>query len=139
MTAQANETPTIERLRRAALPIAQLALALTFLGAGVPKLFLSLEELAAMLPAAPSWIVRGIGVAEVSGAVGLLLPPRTPLRVELACAAAVGLFTVMVLAGAAHLARGESGAVPVNVLLGSLAAFVARGRGEELARHWTLR
>ena len=44
-------------------------------------------------------------------------------------AAATGLFTIMALAIPMHtLIEGDPSALPVNLVLGSLAAFVAWGR-----------
>src|SRR5262249_51778522 len=73
-------------------------------------------------------LVRFIGAAEVAGAIGLILPAATRIRPSLTPLAAVGLTTVVVFAAAFHLSRGEAQAVPVNVVLGGLAAFVAWGR-----------
>jgi uncharacterized membrane protein YphA (DoxX/SURF4 family) len=57
--------------------ILQIALALVFLAAGVPKLFLSREQLAPKM----KWVedstdtqVKLIGAAEVLAAIGLILP-----------------------------------------------------------------
>jgi putative oxidoreductase len=51
-------------------------------------------------------------------------PRLTPL-------AAAGLVLVMLLASAFHLSRGEVGALPVNLVLGGIAAFVAWGRSRK--------
>jgi hypothetical protein len=45
--------------------------------------------------------------------------------------AALGLAAIMVLAMATHLSRGEVAMLPVNLLLGGLAAFVAWGRAKK--------
>ena len=42
--------------------------------------------------------------------------------------AATGLATVMALASIVHLVRGEPQVLPVNFVLGGLAAFIAWGR-----------
>ena len=72
--------------------------------------------------------VRFIGVVEVLGALGLILPAATRIQPKLTPLAALGLFTVMVLAMITHITRGEFGAIGVNVVLGGLAAFIAWGR-----------
>ncbi|HEX7980635.1 MAG TPA: DoxX family protein [Gemmatimonadaceae bacterium] len=76
----------------------------------------------------PVALVRFIGVAELAGAIGLLLPAATRIRPMLTPLAAVGLATMMALAVPFHQLRGEASAVVINVVLGSLAAFVALGR-----------
>jgi hypothetical protein len=72
--------------------------------------------------------VRFIGVAELAGALGLILPAATRIQPRLTALAAVGLATMMALAIPFHLMRGETGAIVFNLVLGSLAAFVAWGR-----------
>jgi putative oxidoreductase len=72
--------------------------------------------------------VRFIGVAELAGALGLLLPALTRRKPVLTAWAATGLVVVMALAGVVHIARGEPQVVPVNLVLGGMAAFIAWGR-----------
>ena len=76
----------------------------------------------------PVEMVRFIGVAELSGALGLLLPALTRIRPGLTALAAAALVVVMVLATGYHIVRGEFASVPVTILMGVLAAFVAWGR-----------
>ena len=76
----------------------------------------------------PVALVRFIGVAEIAGALGLLLPAATRIRPMLTPIAAVGLATMMALAIPFHLMRGEASAVALNLALGSLAVLVALGR-----------
>jgi len=76
----------------------------------------------------PAGLVRVIGTAEFLGALGLVLPAATRIKPWLTPLAAAGLVTVMALAAAFHLTRGELGAIAFNAVLGSLAAFVAWGR-----------
>jgi hypothetical protein len=58
----------------------------------------------------------------------MVLPSVTRIRPVLTPLAGVGLSIVMVLAGGMHAVRGEIQMVPINVLLGGLAVFVAWGR-----------
>ena len=67
--------------------------------------------------------VRGIGTAEVLGAIGVIVPPLTGIAEWLAPVAAVGLDIVMVGAIRAHRKLGEP--VIVNVILGLLALAAA--------------
>jgi hypothetical protein len=76
--------------------------------------------------AAPEGLVKFIGVAEVSGALGVILPAATRIRPLLTPLAAVGFGVIMVLASGLHLSLGQP---PIlQVILGGLAAFVAWGR-----------
>jgi hypothetical protein len=100
--------------------------------AGLMKTTTPIAELATKLPwvgAVPEALVRFIGTAELLAAVGLILPSATRIRPVLTPLAAVGLVTIMVLAVPFHAMRGElAHALPVNLVLGGLAAFVAWGR-----------
>jgi len=78
--------------------------------------------------ASPEALVRFIGISELAGAIGLVLPALTRIKPILTAWAALGLMVIMVLAAAMHVARGEMGALPINTVLGSIAAFVAWGR-----------
>jgi len=73
--------------------------------------------------------VRGIGVAELAGALGLILPAVTGIATWLVPSAAIGLAVVMVGAVRRHLMDGEGlkGSMPALVL-GVLALIVAVGR-----------
>jgi uncharacterized membrane protein len=68
--------------------------------------------------------VRFIGVMELLGAIGLVLPAATGIATWLTPLAATGLVVVMVLAILTHLRRKEPQVTPVNLALGLLAAFV---------------
>ncbi|MCS5713521.1 DoxX family protein [Herbiconiux sp. CPCC 205716] len=67
----------------------------------------------------PFGVVRAIGVVEVVGAVGLIVPSLLGVAPWLAFAAAVGLVLVQVGAGVVHLRRGE------NVWMNGVLAVVA--------------
>lgn len=114
-----------------ALWIAQALLALAFLASGAMKLTQPLATLAASMAWAadvPEMMVRFIGLAEVLGALGLLLPAATRILPRLTPLAATLLAVVMLLASVFHLARGEAMMVPVALVLAALLAFVAWGR-----------
>jgi putative oxidoreductase len=72
--------------------------------------------------------VRAIGACELAAAIGLILPSLTGIRPDLTPLAALGLLTIMVLAMAFHISRGEPQMIPMNMVLGGIAAFVASGR-----------
>ncbi|MBC7298968.1 MAG: DoxX family protein [Demequina sp.] len=73
--------------------------------------------------------IRGIGAAEVAGALGLILPAVTGIATWLVPTAAVGLVIVMAGAVRRHVIIGEGvkGAMPA-LTLGILALIVATGR-----------
>jgi hypothetical protein len=76
--------------------------------------------------------VRFVGISELLGALGLLLPPLTGILPWLAVPAALGLSSIQVLAIATeHLPKKEYNTIPVNLALLALSVFVAAGR-------WTL-
>jgi hypothetical protein len=76
----------------------------------------------------PPTFVRSIGIAEVLGAIGLILPLATGILPGLTVAAAVGLVLVQLAASAFHVSRNEVSRLPVNLVLLLLAAFVVYGR-----------
>ena len=68
------------------------------------------------------------GIAEVLGAIGLIVPMVTGIVPGLTIAAAAGLVLVQICAIVFHLSRGEGKAVPANVVLLLLALLVVIGR-----------
>ena len=111
--------------------IVQLLLAAAFGMAGVMKSTQSIPALTAAMgwPGdLPPALVRFIGASELAGALGLVLPSATRIRPLLTPLAAMGLVIVMLLAAVFHISRGEWFALPINVVLGGLSAFVAWGR-----------
>ncbi|MBB5780486.1 DoxX family protein [Nonomuraea jabiensis] len=109
----------------------QALLAVMFGMAGVMKSTQPKEKLHARLP----WVedfsagtVRLIGVAELAGALGLILPTATGIAPVLTPLAATGLAVVMVLAALTHARRKEPAAIAFNAVLLLLAALVAWGR-----------
>lgn len=114
-----------------ALWIAQVLLAAMFLPTGFMKATAAMEALEASIEwaeAIPSLLMRFIGLAELAGAIGLVLPAVLRIRPELTIYAALGLLTIMTLAALFHITRGEYMSLPVNLALGALAVFVAWGR-----------
>lgn len=114
-----------------ALWIVQGLLAVAFLMAGSMKLMQPKEKLRERM----AWVedfsqnqVRGIGVLEVLGAIGLILPWALTIVPELTGIAGIGLLIVMLGAVATHVRRGETQMVVPPAVLGLLAAFVAYGR-----------
>jgi len=111
--------------------IAQVILAAVFLMAGVIKSTQPIEQLGASM----SWVndfsagmVRFIGISELLGGIGLLLPALLRIKPVLTPLAALGLFTVMVFALVYHITKGEYESLGMNVILGATAFFIAWGR-----------
>src|SRR5689334_5124607 len=78
-----------------ALWLVQIVLAIVFLSAGGMKLVLPIDMLG--LPfQLPAMFVRFIGLCEVLGALGLILPGVLRRRTELTPLAALGLTAIMV-------------------------------------------
>ena len=109
-----------------ALWIVQGLLALVFLFAGGMKLVLPLEQLTGPVPL-PGLFVRFIGVAEMLGALGLILPGLLGIRPGLTPLAAVGL-VISMIGAVVTLVGGVIPAVLISLVVGLLAAVVAYGR-----------
>lgn len=112
-----------------ALWIVQGLLALAFLLAGVMKATLPAERLNKNFPWSKDvslTFTRFIGVAELLGALGLILPAITGIQPQwLTVAAASGLVIVMLSASIFHITRREP---PITIVLLLLAAFIVVGR-----------
>ena len=111
--------------------VAQVILAAMFLMAGFMKLTQPIDQLSKMLPWAaqvPEALVRFIGVAEVLGALGLILPSLLRIKPQLTAWAAIGIAVIMLLATFFHISRGENDAIGMNIIMALLAAFIAWGR-----------
>ena len=107
--------------------IVQGLLALVFLFAGGMKLILPLEKMAGPVEL-PGYLLRFIGVAEVLGALGLILPSALRIRPGLTPLAACGLVIIMIGATVITLGAGLIGPAIASMIVGLLAAFVAYGR-----------
>ena len=107
--------------------IVQILLAALFLFAGAMKLVLPLDKLAGPVNL-PGALIRFIGVVEVLGALGLILPSALRIRPWLTPLAAVGLVIVMIGAVVITLVGGDRFAAVISLVVGLLAAFVAYGR-----------
>ena len=117
--------------------IVQGLLALIFLFTGGTKLILPIEVLTEQSPL-PGLFVRFIGVAEVLGAIGLILPGLVRIWPVLTPLAGSGLVIIMIGATVLTLV----GVVPVGaamalipLVVGILSAFVTYGRWRLVPLH----
>ncbi|ODR25532.1 DoxX family protein [Mycolicibacterium porcinum] len=116
-----------------ALWTVQTLLALVYIVAGGLKVIRSREQLVAS--GRLDWMkdhsdaaVRSLGVVEILGALGMILPEVTGIARVLTPIAAVGLVVVQIGALRVHLTRDERQPLPINMFLLVLAGFVAVGR-----------
>ncbi len=107
--------------------ILQILLALLFLFAGGAKLLLPIEEMTKQIPL-PGLFLRFIGISEVLGAIGLILPGLLRITPGLTPLAAAGLIIIMIGAVVLTLANAQTGPALFSLVVGILAAFVAYGR-----------
>ncbi|MFD6134496.1 DoxX family protein [Isoptericola sp. NPDC060257] len=111
--------------------VAAALLAALYLAVGVAKLTRRRDRLRTAMGWVddfPVVVVRLIGLAEIAGALGLLLPLATDVQPWLTPTAATCLVVLQALAIAVHVRRRELAQLWVNVLLLLAAAFVAVGR-----------
>lgn len=114
-----------------ALWIVQALLALAFVLAGSMKLFQPITTLSKSITWAgqlPAWQVRGIGLAELLGGLGLILPGVTHIAPWLTPLAALGLVITMFAAVIFHLVRRETSRSAPSLILGLLTFVVLYGR-----------
>ncbi len=107
--------------------IVQGLLALLFVFAGVSKLIMSVEEMTKDVHL-PGAFLRFIAVAELLGAIGLILPGLLRIKPSLTPLAAAGLAIIMI--GATVLTMTYMGVAMalVPLVVGLLLVFVAYGR-----------
>lgn len=126
------ETAPSGRPLRIGLWAAQGLLFFAFVAAGLVKTLTPIPQLAAMMP----WtgehsetFVRIIGLIDLAGGIGILLPALTRILPNLSVLAALGCSVLQVFAIAFHVSRGEAAVTPLNLVLLALALFVLWGRG----------
>jgi hypothetical protein len=111
--------------------IVQGLLALLFLFAGAMKLVLPLEALTGPIPL-PGLFMRFLGVAEVLGAIGLILPGLLRIRPGLTPLAAAGLVIIMIGATVLTAVGVNLSAALFPLIVGVLSGWVAYGRWPSL-------
>src|SRR5262245_4998872 len=113
-----------------ALWTAQILLALVFLFTGGMKLMMPEADVATQFPF-PVLLVRFVGVAEILGAAGLILPGLFGIWTGLTPLAAVGLIVIMIAATIVSVNMMGVVMALIPVVVGILLAFVAYG-------HWQI-
>lgn len=116
-----------------ALWITAGVLSAVLLFAGLVKLVVPKQKLSGMRGAAwtdnfSAGSIKSLGVVEVLGAAGLVLPAVTGIAPILVPIAAVGVVLLMIGAAITHSRLGEISGVTANLVYLGLAAFVAWGR-----------
>jgi uncharacterized membrane protein len=108
--------------------IVQGFLALFFAGAsGAPKLLLPTDALPMLIPL-PDLFIRFIGICEVLGAIGLILPSATRIKPGLTPLAALCLTTLTICAATYQMLASQPANAAFAMVLGALCAAVAYGR-----------
>ena len=123
------------RLLNKALWTAQVILGIIFIMAGMMKSALPIDQLSLSVPwvkDVPQALVRFIGISELLGALGLLLPGVLRIKPRFTPYAASGLLTIQVFAMIFHFSRGEYGSIGFNLILALFAVFIAWGRFKRL-------
>jgi hypothetical protein len=111
----------------------QVFLALFFLAAGAPKILgRGMERWTGFAEMSRGEVVL-IGIAEVLGAAGLVLPMATGTLLWLTPLAAVGLAIIVLMAAGFHLRADERLNAVETVLWASIAGVIAIGRWDLVA------
>jgi hypothetical protein len=108
--------------------IIQALLGLLFLFSGAMKFIMPVAEMTKDMPSMPGWFLHFIGVMEILGGFGLILPSLLRIRPGLTPLAAAGLVIIMSGATAITLGTMGVGAAVLPLIVGILCAFVAYGR-----------
>lgn len=116
-----------------ALWIVQAFLAFMFFFAGLMKTTRSPEGLVelgwAWATTMPAWFIVFLGVIEILGAIGIILPAASRILPWLTPLAAAGMAFVQISAITLHTARGETAdTIGLNLVLLLLALLVVWGR-----------
>jgi uncharacterized membrane protein YphA (DoxX/SURF4 family) len=130
----ANTLPvsrTSHRGLNAFLWITQTLLAVMFCAAGFMKIAMPIPELSKAIPwtgQLPELFVRTMGVVDLAGGLGVLLPALTRIKSHLTAVAALCCVILQICAAIFHLTRGEVAILPLNLVLLTMSLFVFWGR-----------
>ena len=122
----------------ALLWVLQGLVALVFLFSGGTKLVISTEAMQKMSPPnsimLPGVFLKFIGVMEILGGLGLILPGLTNIRRSLTPLAAMGLLIIMIGAVVISIMGPGVGTAIIPLIVGILCAVIAYGRRDWLAQ-----
>lgn len=121
--------------RNVALWTAQFTILILFAWVGYLKLASPIADLAKMWAWAgelPPAMVRTLGVIDLLGGLGVVLPWLTRIRPGLTVAAALGCATLQCCAIVFHTWRGETSVIWFNLIFLALATLVLVGRRRDL-------
>lgn len=113
--------------------IVQSLLAALFVFAGIMKFITPIEEMTKQMPM-PAWFLYFIGVAEVLGGLGLVLPWLLRIKPMLTPLAAAGLLIIMIGAVVITLMTPDRAMAVIPAVVGICLAWVAWGRNVKGAR-----
>lgn len=133
MTDTAN-LPTVSKGANIGLWTAQVLGAAAFIMAGVMKTTTPIADLSAMMPWTGEYsatFVRVIGVIDLAGGLGLLLPSLTRIMPRLTVIAAACCVLLQIFAIVFHASRGEFAVLPTNAVYIALPLIVLWGRGRK--------
>jgi uncharacterized membrane protein YphA (DoxX/SURF4 family) len=108
--------------------ILQLLLGALFVFSGVMKFVMSVEEMTQQMPSMPGWFLHFIGVCEILGGLGLILPGLVRVRTGLTPLAAACLVIIMIGATVITAMVGPVAMALLPAVVGLLLACVAYGR-----------
>lgn len=125
------KTTTTSKAMHISLWGVQVLLAAMFIISGFMKASMPVEKLSAMLPWAnsvPVALIKFIGLSELLGGLGLILPSLLRIKPILTIWAGMGLATIMLLAIPFHITRDETSMIGMNAIFMLLSIFVSWGR-----------
>ena len=134
MNTTIQAAPASSKLLNIGLWIAQVLVAVAFVMIGFIKLTTPIADLSMMMAWTgeyPEAFVRTIGVIDVAGGLGILLPSLTRIMPRLTVIAAVAATILQVLAIGFHVSRGEAALTPLNFVLLALIVFILWGRSKK--------
>jgi uncharacterized membrane protein YphA (DoxX/SURF4 family) len=111
----------------------QFLLAALFVFAGASKFIMPMAEMTKQMPL-PPWFLYFIGVAEVLGGLGLVLPGLLRIRPGLTAWAAIGLVVIMLGATVVSWMSGGPKAAIMPFVCGLGCAFIAYRRSALASR-----
>jgi uncharacterized membrane protein YphA (DoxX/SURF4 family) len=120
---------------RIGLWVAQVLVAVVFILAGFTKFTTPIPDLSKMMAwtgQTPEMFVRIIGLIDMAGGIGILLPALTRILPRLTVLAALCCSVLQVFAIVFHVSRGEAMMTPLNFVLLALSVFVFWGRSKRV-------